>query len=208
MKTLSRKILSHSNRCAPSVHNQHLQKNYQNTYHTWRKEKCGASWANQLRIKRKEQLYLMQKCLSTGNFKTENASLQIHSSISSVSVLWLWIQDRIKVHKSKTHHLGPTPTGKIASCRHKWHCEQQKTTERNRIIDLTQRTTLGPGYNSPRVYQFSLCPYKGEEKTMEGWTTKEMTNLQQNTQSFMLWKIHKLGKLLGLRTWPWLAIIR
>jgi hypothetical protein len=67
---------------------------------------------------------------------------------------------------------------------HKWHCEQQKTTEINRIIDLTQRTTLSPGYNNSRVYQFSLCPYKGGEKTMEGSTTKEMTNLQQNTQSF------------------------
>ncbi len=48
--------------------------------------------------------------------KTENASLQIHPSFSSVSVLRLWIQDRIKVRKSKTRHLGPTPTGKIASC--------------------------------------------------------------------------------------------
>lgn len=47
---------------------------------------------------------------------------------------------------------------------HKWHCEQQKTTERNRIIDVTQRTTLSPGYNSSREYQFSFCPYKGGEK--------------------------------------------
>lgn len=143
--------------------------------------------------------------------KTENASLQIHSSFSSVSVLWLWIQDRIKIHKSKTHCLGPTPTGKncimlhtYSEC-HKWHCEQQKTTERNRIIDLTQRTTLSPGYNNSRVYQFSLCPYKGGEKTMEGWTTKKWL-ICSRTHGVL--EIHKVGKLLGLRTWPWLAIIR